>query len=215
MTAMWFKSPELAGNWYRGFETGKINFWLDNPGEDLYIKLVRGKMAGTTVRVVRDTSYASLDDWYNIARGCGRDVNLKVFDGTEVKTVRFSVTHVESNTVGGSAYFYICNDFDPDKPELGKVEDESPYPVRQDMFGIGIEVGSVIHVQIYNMGVFAVVEGYNPKSIQIKPIEWNDTLVGIFQGKSIAWTRNTDECFVVDKELPDRLLLARLTGSSE
>lgn len=173
-------------------------------------------MAGTTVRVIRDEAYDDLWKWFDERNGYGQNLKLRVWDGEKELTAKFVPTFYVSKTVGGTALFYICNDFDPDKPELGALDDgNSVYPLRQDMFGIDIEVVSVIHVQIYNMGVFAVVEGYNPKSIQIKPIEWNEGLVEIFQGKSMSWNRNTNECFVVDKELPDRLLLARLTGSRE
>lgn len=212
----WFRNSLLFGSAYKSFSNGKINTWLNNPSVDLYIKFSKGKMAGTIVRVIRDPSYRALDDWCDTSengRGnFGRNLKLKVFDGKDVKTISFSTSVYDSNTVSGAAFYCICDGLDPNKPNLGEIDTDTVYPLRQDMFGIDIQVGSVVHVQIYNMGIFAVVEKYNPKSLQIKPIEWNNDLETIFHGKSIAWNRNTNECFVIDKSLSDRLLMARLAS---
>lgn len=207
----WVSSTVFAGRRYYNFVGGELSRWL-TCDEDLYIKFTSGKMKGMVVRVIRDDSYTNdVWDWFNDF-GHGININLRVWDGSKEKKIRFIPASYDSATVAGSAMYCVCSEFDPDIPELGMCEDvREVFPLRQDMFGIDIKVGAVINAQISGMSIFAVVEKYNHKSLTLKPIEWNEDLKDMFDGKTITWSRNTSECFVIDSDLSDRLLMARLT----
>lgn len=198
---MWYTSFEFFGY---DRDCSGLSMWINNPTLRLFIKFKTGSLAGSVLEIKRDIN-ENIDRWFD-NNGYSKNTVLELSDGKETRRHRFYPDSYSGTVAGNSSYLILrSGEAAPELEFKNTIEIDPKY----DKFDVLIEIGSLVHFVQGGIGRFGLVESFTEKCIKIQMINLGEDSYA--SSVPLRYCRPTNELFVIDNELPDRILVKRLT----